>query len=177
MLGVGAVRWAAPYDGVARELVAALKFGGRLGLARVAAGAIVAAIGDRCRETGAVVAVPPAPFRRLRRGFDPAELIARSVAAELGVAFTPALRRTQGPRQVGRRRVERLTSAPRVRAGGPAPSPALLIDDVLTTGATLSACAAALRRSGCVDVSAAVFARTLAPGGHRPKIGGASASR
>jgi predicted amidophosphoribosyltransferase len=145
---------------VAREVVAALKFAGRLALAEVAAERIVASLPV---DLGAVsvVAVPPEPLRLRRRGFDPAELIAAAVAERLGAALEPVLRRRRGQRQVGRRRAERVASPPRVSAPVCPLHPALLIDDVLTTGATLRACARALRDAGCGEIRAAVFARAL----------------
>lgn len=158
--GVGPVTWSAPYAGVPRDLVAALKFRAGLPLARVAGRSIAAAL-PAGLDRWTVVAAPPAPFRHRRRGFDPAELIADEVAAGLGLARAAALRRSNGPRQVGRPRSERLRSPPRVRATRPAPPRVLLIDDVLTTGATLAACSSALRAAGSTDVRAAVFARAL----------------
>ena len=157
LAGVGTVFWAAPYDGAARELVAALKFAGRLALAAHAAEAIVAALPPDL-DARAVVPVPPAPLRLRRRGFDPADRIAAAVAGRLGVPLERALRRKGGPRQVGRKRADRLRSPPHVWATRRPPYPALLVDDVLTTGATLHACATALRGS---DITAAVFARAL----------------
>jgi predicted amidophosphoribosyltransferase len=157
--GVGAVSWAARYEGVARGLVAALKFRGSLGLAGTA-GAAVARLAA-ARDGWAVVAVPAAPLRRRRRGYDPAELIAAAAAAELGLPLAAVLRRAGGPRQVGRRRADRLATPPRVWACAAVPDRALLVDDVLTTGATLAACAGALRAAGTAEVEAAVFARAL----------------
>ena len=164
--GVGPVVWASAYEGVARELVAALKFGRRLGLADVAAERIVAAL-EPDLDCASVVAVPPEPLRLRRRGFDPAQLIAGRVANRLGVPLAAVLRRRSGRRQVGRRRSERVSSPPLVRSTGVPRYPALLVDDVLTTGATLQACATALRAAGCGDVRAAVFARALGAGAIR----------
>lgn len=165
LAGVGEVSWAAPYEGAVRELVAALKFGGRLALAEVAADRIVAAL-DPGLGPLSVVAVPPEPLRLRRRGFDPADLIAGAVAKRIDAPLEPVLRRRRGQRQLGRRRAERLASPPRVTAGGRPRHAALLIDDVLTTGATLRACASALRGAGAAEIRAAVFARAL--GGSSP---------
>jgi predicted amidophosphoribosyltransferase len=151
---------AAPHDGAARELVVALKFRSLLPVAQLMAQRIA----DRAPPgllSGTVVPVPPAPARLRRRGFDPAEEIAARLAALTGLRYHPCLARADGPRQVGRTRAARLGSPPSVRSLDTAPAVALLVDDVQTTGATLSACARALRRAGAEQVSAVTFARTL----------------
>ena len=101
------------------------------------------------------------PWRRRWRGFDPAEEIAGRGRALAGCRCAGCLRRAGGRRQVGRRRAERLADPPRVWAAGVPPASALLVDDVWTTGATLSACAAALRGAGCRRVVALTLARAL----------------
>ena len=162
--GVGPVAWAAPYDGIGGELVAALKFGARLGLARTLGTALAGAWAPpdgRAGDRWVAVAVPAAPARLRRRGFDPAELIAGDLASRLGLPRARPLTRADGPRQVGRSRASRRVSPPRVWAVARAPRRVLLVDDVLTTGATLGACAAALRRAGAAKIEAAVFARAL----------------
>lgn len=159
MPGVEAVWSAAAYRGVARDMVSALKFGGRLQLARSAAAAMAGGAPPRLLA-GALVPVPAAPARRRRRGFDPAEAIAFALARRTGLGLNRCLRRDTGLRQVGRSRAERLASPPKVRLAGAAPRSAVLVDDVLTTGATLRACAEALRSGGSERVVAITFARS-----------------
>jgi predicted amidophosphoribosyltransferase len=158
--GLDAVWAAAPHDGVARELVVVLKFRRLLPVAELIAKGIAEAAPEQMLR-GAIVPVPPATSRLRRRGFDPAEEIASQLAALTRLPHDRCLSRADGPRQVGRTRVARLTSPPRVRTSGPAPAVALLVDDVQTTGATLTACARALRRAGAERVCALTFARTL----------------
>lgn len=151
--------WAATrYEGTARDLVAALKFRGRLRLARRAA----AAIAERAPAAllaGAIVPVPAAPWRLRMRGHDPAEEIAFALADLTRLEFRPCLARSSGPRQVGRPRAARLADPPAIRLVDAAPGDAVLVDDVVTTGATLGACARQLRRGGVERVVAVTFAR------------------
>jgi predicted amidophosphoribosyltransferase len=151
---------AAPFDGVARLIVHGLKFGRRLALAEVAAESMLRAL-PRTASPDAVVPVPSGPWRRLWRGFDPAEEIAIAVAEDAGLPFRPCLRRSRGVRQVGRRRWKRLADPPRVWSIEGAPRSPLLIDDVWTTGATLEACGRALRAAGARGVIALTLARAL----------------
>jgi predicted amidophosphoribosyltransferase len=148
------------FDGVAREIAHGLKFGRRLGLAAVAAGAMLRACPEGDLE-GAAVPVPAAPWRWRWRGFDPAEEIALELARLGGLPYRPCLRRGHGPRQVGRARRARLSDPPRIQARSSVPRRALVIDDVHTTGATLAACASALRRAGSGRVVALTLARAL----------------
>jgi predicted amidophosphoribosyltransferase len=157
--GVDLIVSAASFDGSARELVHDLKFRRRLRLAAVAAEQIAGAGGERL--AGTIVPVPASPWRRRWRGFDPAEEIALALAGRTGLAYRNCLRRRHGPRQVGRSRADRIGDPPRVRLRGRAPAAALLVDDVCTTGATLAACAAALRAGGAERIVAAVLARAL----------------
>jgi predicted amidophosphoribosyltransferase len=151
---------ASPFEGVARRVVIGLKYTRRLALARVAAEAMLRTV-PRWESPEAVVPVPPHPLRWRWRGFDPAEEIALALAELSGLPLAPCLQRRGGRRQVGRPRAERLADPPRIQLDGEAPSIALLVDDVWTTGATLTACAEALRPGGCRRVVAVTLARTV----------------
>lgn len=158
-----AAAWAPlAYEGVARDLVAALKFRAAVQLADLMAAQIAAGLPAGLRSVEAVVPVPPHRGRRRRRGFDPAGLLAGALARRLELPVAPCLRRGGGRRQVGAGRAARRD--PRrlsVEAARAVPAHALLVDDVHTTGATLDACARALRAGGCRAVVAVSYARTL----------------
>ena len=150
----------AEHDGVARELVLALKLRGSRAAADAVAAMLAVALSDLPREAP-LVPVPAAPERRRARGFDPAALIAARLSRRTGRPVAACLSRPRGDaRQVGRRRGGR-RGGPAIVAIRPPPDVAILIDDVHTTGATLDACARALRRSGSRQVAAASFVRTL----------------
>lgn len=150
----------APHEGVARDLVAALKFRRLLPVADLMADRIQW-LAPAQMLSGAIVPVPAAPSRLRRRGFDPAGELAAALTERLGVPLEPCLARRGRRRQVGRRRAERIGQPPRIEATGTAPRSVLLVDDVLTTGATMSACAQALRAAGAARVVAVTFARRM----------------
>jgi predicted amidophosphoribosyltransferase len=149
-----------PYEGPARDLVAALKFRGLLPVAALIAERI-ARLAPPELLSGAIVPVPTARRRTLVRGFDPAAEIALALVERSGLPLSACLVRRGGGRQLGRRRGERLARAPAIHPRAPVPASAVLLDDVLTTGATISAAAGALRAAGAVRVVAITFARRL----------------
>jgi predicted amidophosphoribosyltransferase len=153
------------HAGTARALVHALKFGGALPLARLMAAQIAAnAPAALLVPEAALVPVPAHPARRRRRGFDHAALLAAALGARSGQRVAACLARGGGPaaRQLGAPRVVRLRPGRvPVRAVRAAPAHAVLVDDVHTTGATLDACARALRAAGARRVDALTYARAL----------------
>ncbi|GAA5532752.1 ComF family protein [Deinococcus aluminii] len=150
-----------PYRGVTRRAVRALKFGGARDLAGTLGGALAAGV-PAGWNVGAVVPVPLHASRERERGFNQSGLLARSVAASLGVPCVPALRRTRATAQQARlhaaERVTNLAGAFQADARLLPPGPVLLLDDVMTTGSTLVACRDALHAAGVRPVYFAVVA-------------------
>lgn len=166
-LGAGGRRgdvWApVAYAGPARDVVAALKFRGALRVADAMAAAVCAGAPAGWLAGGVVlVPVPLHPARRRSRGFNQAERLAEAVARRARAAVCDCLERG-GSRatQMGLGREERLARiAGSVRARGQVPASVVLVDDVVTTGATLRACADTLRAAGAAEVRAVAYART-----------------
>jgi ComF family protein len=155
---------AAAYDGSLRNIVHAWKFERRQGLARPLARLLHQRCGDALRDIDLVVPVPMTPWRRWLRGFNQAD----DLAARLDLPRRRALarwrpRRAQAMLHVSERRVnlEGAIAVPRWHRRALEGRRVLLVDDVVTTGATLDACAAALRDAGAAHVSAVTIARTL----------------
>ena len=151
------------YEGGARALVAALKYRGVLQAAGLMAAHMAANAPPALLSARALVPVPVHPARRRRRGFNQAERLAHALAERTDAGVSDCLERAGSRRaQVGRPRAQRLVAiegAVRLRSGAIVPPSVLLVDDVVTTGATLAACARALRSAGA-DVRAIAYART-----------------
>lgn len=143
-------------------MVHALKFGGRTAAADAMAAQMLANAPPGLLAPGAsLVPVPAHPARRRERGFDQAVLLARRLGRRARLPVVTALARSGAGRgQTGRGRRERLRGVD-VRATRRVAGRVVLIDDVHTTGATLHACALALRAAGAADVVAMTYARTL----------------
>ena len=153
------------YEGVARDLVHALKFAGAAGVAPAMARQACDALPPRAFPPRArIVPVPADRGRRRRRGFDHAEALAAALSELTGLPVARALERERAQRtgQRGLGRAERLRgSGISVRARGPAPPACVLVDDVLTTGATARACARTLRAGGASSVFFVAYCRVL----------------
>jgi len=158
--GVDRAWSSAPHEGVARDLVTALKFRRLLSVAELMADRIHW-LAPGVLLSGTIVPVPTAPLRSALRGFDPAAEIATALAQRTELPLSACLTRRGGGRQVGKRRAQRIGHPPLIQASGEVPRSALLIDDVLTTGATLSSCVRALRSAGSVRIVAITFTRRL----------------
>jgi ComF family protein len=164
--GILQQEWCAAFTGPARRAVHALKYDGERRLADPL-GTLMAARWRRAGVGGDIlVPVPIHAQRRRERGFDQAELLAESVGQRLRLPVVAALERreeTAAQHRLGRReRARNVGGAFTVRTGWGAAVRGrwvVLIDDVSTTGATLSGCAIGLRSAGALAVSALTLAR------------------
>jgi predicted amidophosphoribosyltransferase len=155
--GVDDCRALLAYEGAGRELIARLKYRNhRDALPGLAAAAATLVAPD---EVDLVTWAPTTPARRRARGYDQSELVARAVARHLRRPCRGLLRRVAGPAQTGR--------SAAARRGNPGfvlrrhrPGRVLLVDDVITTGATVAAASRCLREGGVSSPVVLVLART-----------------
>ena len=168
---VAAVDYGFPWDGLVRTY----KFHGRVELAQALASRLARAVAAACEAGLAppelVLPVPLAPGRLAERGYNQAWELARRVARLRGLAAddTLLLRPLETAHQTGQTRAGREANLARAFMAEPRRRAALasrrvaLVDDVMTTGATVAAAAQELRRAGAASVQVWVFARTPAP--------------
>jgi ComF family protein len=155
---------AAPYTGRVRDVLLGFKYRNRRAVARHLAGLVVNRVAASGVRVDVVTWAPTGARRRHQRGFDQAELVARHVARQLGVPCRRLLeRRGPGGPQTGQDRRGRL-HGPVFRAHPHVePVRVLVVDDVVTTGATLASAATALRQAGAAEVVCAAVAATPMP--------------
>jgi len=150
------------YEGTLRELIHIYKYGGIQTLAQPLAELLAAAV-PLDERFDAVVPVPLHWRKRWQRGFNQSDLLARAIARRRGLPVLRALARTRFTKtQAGLSNTERrknVAAACRRVAETLAGQRVLLIDDVMTTGATAAACARALKRAGAARVVLATVAR------------------
>lgn len=148
------------YTEVARQLVHTMKFAYTKEAALYLATEIATCLPALPADT-IVTYVPAATSHVRQRGFDHAQTIAKELARRLNLPYLPTLARQGQQRQVGvgrQQRLHQMEGAFRLR-GQVAASRVLIIDDVLTTGATIESAALVLVRAGAKVVDGVVFAR------------------
>lgn len=155
------------YDGPLRRVLAALKYGGASRVAPRLAQAAMPALGALIAVAGPAVLVPVPVHRERRRvrGYNQAALIARQLAGTTGLRMEEPLERVRPTTKQHRldraARLANLRGAFAVRSDGPLPAVAVVVDDIITTTATLEACASALRDAGADLVYGFAVAREV----------------
>lgn len=151
-------------DGPAKDLIYKIKFERVKAAIDIIVEYMNTTLPDLSQDT-IITYVPTATSRVRLRGYDHIELIAKSLAVRRGLNYAPLFVRIGQSSQVGSNRKARLEQAGKsYQYSGKAidkTAPVLIIDDILTTGATVEACAAILKQSGHKNISAAVFAQTI----------------
>lgn len=158
-------RAVAHHDGLARDLVARLKYGERLDLVRSMARLMVLAGEPLLREADLILPVPMHRWRLWGRRYNQAALLAQAIGSQAGkpVAMDVLERVKRTPPQVGLTRNERRSNLAGAFRIGPGQEAALtdrhvvVIDDVRTTGSTLNACAHILRKAGAARIDVLTF--------------------
>jgi ComF family protein len=158
-LPYGRARAAAVYSGPARATLLRFKLAGERRAARVLAGSMCGVIPA---QPDVVTFVPSTRKVLAERGFNAAEQLARHVARSLKVPCRPLLRKIRDTEdQAGLSREARARNLQGAFAGRPAEGRVLLVDDIITTGATANECARALRAAGIGKIDVLTFARAL----------------
>jgi ComF family protein len=166
-LPVGPVAWhdralaALEYDGPARALVLALKLSGRRAAAEPLVEAMWKVVVAHGLRAPVLTWVPARRADVRRRGFDHAELLARGLARRTGLsAHRLVVRAGPAPDQAGLSASERRTNLTGAFAARAVRGRVVLVDDLVTTGATATACALALRAAGATGVELLTACRT-----------------
>ena len=145
------------YDGEARDMIHALKFGGKKYLVKTIGAMMADTFLKHHMEGEIIVPVPMSERDEKKRGFNQAELLAYEVGARLNIPVLPALKKTKVTSMqkelAGKERAENLTKAFEVVYPQVKDRKILLIDDIFTTGATAGECTKALLKAKCKEVS------------------------
>ena len=160
-------RAAFAYEGPLRRILASLKYSGASRLAPILAHAAEPALRTLVAVTGeaTLVPVPLHVERRRSRGYNQAELLARQLGRQTGMPFDHLLVRARPTTRQHRldraARLHNLRGAFGMRPGGVVPEAVIIVDDIITTTATLEACASILKAAGCGAVYGFAVAREV----------------
>jgi ComF family protein len=149
------------YGDVTKTLIYQLKFGRKKAAARVIARLLDESVPFLPKDT-LITYVPTATSRVRVRGYDQSRLIAKELSKLRGLTMSPLLVRLGQTRQVGATRKQRIKQASnnyRLTNKRVTGQNIVIIDDILTTGATVEAAAKLLKQAGAKQVNAAVFAQ------------------
>lgn len=149
------------YDDLGKELIKCFKFEGNQAAGRICAEYMAELVSDI--QIDIIVVASTTPARRRQRGFDQAELLAKHISRKLAIPYIPVLVRTKNVHQIGMGREERLAQAQDLYTltnyRAVRNQRVLLIDDVVTTGATLHSAAQTLQAAGVASIVGLAFAR------------------
>lgn len=151
------------YEGTARASILRYKFRGRRNYADAYGRLLAMALRRREVEFDILTWIPVSPLRKWKRGYDQVELLAKALGKELGIRPTPTLKkiRNNRPQSGIYKEAERranVLGVYRVRKGDLSGKRILLLDDILTTGATASEAARVLKTAGAAEVHVATLA-------------------
>ncbi len=157
-----------PYDDTVRSSVLHMKLDPMVAYCETYGRMIAARVREELKDKFDLVSwIPTSPLHRVKRGFDQGEMMAQTVAAELGLPVRKLLKRRLFSRaqssipDAARRRANVLNAFYTVKDPAIDGECILLIDDVITTGATLSECSRVLRLTGASKIVGATFASTI----------------
>lgn len=157
------------YEGVLKELVHQFKYGGKLALGRDLSGLLSDFLYDHpeiLEDVAAVTFVPIASDRLIKRGFNQSKILAKHISDSYGIPLVDCIRKIKTTKNQNElARDERLENLKGAFSAGKGPGLSgltiLVVDDIMTTGATLNECAKALVKSGAAGVRCLTLARGL----------------
>ncbi len=150
------------YDGQVKSIITGYKYGGKKYLGRLLGGDMAKALEGLSYSVSCVCGVPLHEKRRKQRGFDQAEELAKGIAESAGLPYIAALLRIRNTKTqtklTEKQRAQNIKGA--FEASGAVSGNVLLVDDVLTTGATAGECAGVLMQAGARDVYVMTYAKS-----------------
>jgi ComF family protein len=148
------------YSGRLERAVRAFKFHGTTRLSKLFGEQLAKAVKKSSWKIDSICPVPLHWARRLERGYNQSALIGKHISKQSSIPYAPYLRRTKRTQQQAKLgKLERLSNVADAFVSKPCKGTVLLIDDVITSGATTQACIRALLEAGASSVKVAAIAR------------------